>query len=204
MRIRSWSIKVREFCVWRWNESACVQITVALTSISQQKMLQACIPYLVCGASKPQLPHPLNKQTTSHPLNKRKKSVSSRLRENGIHNKTSEFTMKVRVWIWKHLILKSLMLFRANSATRFLEFNMPLIKSLRAGLPASNCFLDKEELQPICSLVNSTTKRSLSVKIFSLLQLLLWKAHQSFLMCFWLKTSVWIWNSFWNGFRSSL
>jgi len=41
---------------------------------------------------------------------------------------------------------------------RFLEFNMSLIKSLRARLPASNCFLDKEELQPLCSLVNSTTK----------------------------------------------
>jgi len=35
---------------------------------------------------------------------------------------------------------------------------MSLIKSLRARLPASNCFLDKEELQPLCSLVNSTTK----------------------------------------------
>jgi len=35
---------------------------------------------------------------------------------------------------------------------------MSLIKSLRSRLPASNCFLDKEELQPLCSLVNSTTK----------------------------------------------
>jgi len=41
---------------------------------------------------------------------------------------------------------------------RFLEFNMSLNKSLRARLPASNCFLDKEELQPLCSFVNSTTK----------------------------------------------
>ena len=41
---------------------------------------------------------------------------------------------------------------------RFLEFNMSLIKSLRAHLPASNCFLDKEELQLLCFLVNSTTK----------------------------------------------
>jgi len=40
----------------------------------------------------------------------------------------------------------------------FLELNMSLIKSLRARLPASNYFLDKEELQPLCSLVNSTTK----------------------------------------------
>ena len=44
----------------------------------------------------------------------------------------------------------------ANSATGF--WNMSLIKSLRALLPASNCLLDKEELQPLCSLVNSTTK----------------------------------------------
>jgi len=41
---------------------------------------------------------------------------------------------------------------------QFLEFNISLVKSLRARLAASNCFLDKEELQPLCSLVNSTTK----------------------------------------------
>jgi len=35
---------------------------------------------------------------------------------------------------------------------------MPLIKSLLARLPASNCFLDKEELQYLCSLVNLTSK----------------------------------------------
>ena len=35
---------------------------------------------------------------------------------------------------------------------------MSFIKFLRARLSASNCFLDKEELQPLCSLVNSTTK----------------------------------------------
>jgi len=35
---------------------------------------------------------------------------------------------------------------------------MSLIKSLRALLPASNCFLDKEELQSLCTLGNSTTK----------------------------------------------
>jgi len=29
---------------------------------------------------------------------------------------------------------------------------------LRARLPTSNCFLDKEELQTLCSLVKSTTK----------------------------------------------
>ena len=41
---------------------------------------------------------------------------------------------------------------------RFLEFNMSLVKSLRARSPASTCFLDKKELQPLCSLVNSTAK----------------------------------------------
>jgi len=35
---------------------------------------------------------------------------------------------------------------------------MSLIKSLRAFLPASKCFLEKEELQPLCSLVDSTSK----------------------------------------------
>jgi len=35
---------------------------------------------------------------------------------------------------------------------------MSLIKSLRTRLPASKYFLDKEELQPLSSLVNSTTK----------------------------------------------
>ena len=32
------------------------------------------------------------------------------------------------------------------------------VKSLSAFLPASNCFLDKEELQPLCSFVNLTNK----------------------------------------------
>jgi len=35
---------------------------------------------------------------------------------------------------------------------------MSLIKSFRVLSPESNCFLDKEELQPLYSLVNSTTK----------------------------------------------
>jgi len=35
---------------------------------------------------------------------------------------------------------------------------MSLIKYLRSLLPASNCSLDKEELQSLCSLVNLTTK----------------------------------------------
>jgi len=35
---------------------------------------------------------------------------------------------------------------------------MTLIKSLHVLSPVSNCFLDKEELQPLYSLVNSITK----------------------------------------------
>ena len=35
---------------------------------------------------------------------------------------------------------------------------MSLIKPLRVLSAASNCFLDKQKLQPLCSLVNSTTK----------------------------------------------
>ena len=65
--------------------------------------------------------------------------------------------MKVWLWIWKDLTFKSLILFKANSATGYWKL-MSLSKSFRVRLPASNYFLDKEELQPLCSLVNSTTK----------------------------------------------
>jgi len=47
---------------------------------------------------------------------------------------------------------------QSDFSHRFSEFDMSLIKSLSVRLPASNCFLDKEELQPLCSLINSTTK----------------------------------------------
>jgi len=40
----------------------------------------------------------------------------------------------------------------------FSEFYASLVKSLRVLSPTSHCFLDKEELQPLYSLVNSTTK----------------------------------------------
>ena len=40
----------------------------------------------------------------------------------------------------------------------FSEFDMSLIKPLRVLSAASNCFLDKQKLQPLYSLVNSTTK----------------------------------------------
>jgi len=60
---------------------------------------------------------------------------------------------------------------------------MSLIKSLQVLSLASNCFLDKEELQPLYS--ESIQLPKISVKI-SMLKLLLWKAlsHQSFVMCF--------------------
>jgi len=87
--------KVREFYVWRRNASACVSITAALTSISQHKMQLARIPYLVCGASKLQLSHHLNKWNYIPSLKQRKKSFSSRFREDVIHNKTH------RNWQWK-------------------------------------------------------------------------------------------------------
>ena len=41
---------------------------------------------------------------------------------------------------------------------RFSKFDMSLIKSLRVLSPASNYFLDKEELQSLYSVVNSTIK----------------------------------------------
>jgi len=47
---------------------------------------------------------------------------------------------------------------QSEFSNRFSELDMSLIKFLRVPLPASNCFLDKEELQPLHSLVNSTTK----------------------------------------------
>ena len=96
-RIGSWSRKVWEFCAWRRNASVCVSITAALTSINQHKMQLARIPYLVRGASKLQLSHPLNKRNYIPPSQHAKKSVSSPFRENVIHNKTHRNSQKVRV-----------------------------------------------------------------------------------------------------------
>ena len=59
-------------------------------------MQLARIPYLVCGASRLQLFHPLKSETTSHSLNTRKKSVSSRFKEDIIHNKTHRNSQ----WKW--------------------------------------------------------------------------------------------------------
>ena len=109
--------------------------------------------------------------------------------------------MNVRVWIWKHRTLKSLILFRANSDTGFRSF-MSLIKSFRALSPASNCFVDKEELQLLCSLVNSTTK-SISEDLLDVETSIVKSIVSSKLPDVpWMKTPVWIWTSFWNGFGS--
>ena len=69
----------------------------------------------------------------------------------GIHNESKSLNLKASYFE----IIDTI---QSEFSHLFLEFNMPFIKSLRARLPASNCFLDKEELQPLCSLVNSTTK----------------------------------------------
>ena len=69
----------------------------------------------------------------------------------GIHNESESLNLKASYFE----IIDTI---QSEFSHRFLEFNKSLIKSLRARLPASNCFLDKEELQPLCSLVNSTTK----------------------------------------------
>jgi len=93
----------------------------------------------------------------SHPPNKRKKSFSSRFGEDvitehiGIHKEGESLNLKASYF---EIIDTT----QSKFSHRFSEFNLSLIKSLRALLPASNCFLDKEELQPLCSLVNSTTK----------------------------------------------
>jgi len=47
---------------------------------------------------------------------------------------------------------------QSEFSCRFSEFDMSLIESLRVLSPASNCFLEKEKLQPLYSLVNSATK----------------------------------------------
>ena len=106
----------------------------------------------------------------------------------GIHNESESLNFKPSYFD----IIGTI---QSEFSHRLSEFNMSLIKSLRALSPASKFFLDKKELQPLCFSVNSTSKCTT----------VLWKAlsHQSFLMCFWMKTPVWIWTSFWNCFGST-
>jgi len=91
----------------------------------------------------------------SQPPNKRKKSVSSQFREDvitehiGIHNESENLNLKASYFE----IIDTI---QSEFSCRFSEFNMTLVKSLRTLLPASNCFLDKGELQPLRSLVKST------------------------------------------------
>ena len=101
---------------------------------------------------------PLNKRNyIPHPLNKRKKSVSSRFREDVIHNKTHRNSHESESLNLKASYFEIIDTIQSEFSHQFSEFDMPLIKSLRVLLPASNCFLDKE-LQPLYSLANSTTK----------------------------------------------
>ena len=164
-------------------------------------MQLARIPYLVCGASKLQISHPLNKWNYIPPSEQGKsrfhldsETTSFITKHIGIHNENGSLNLKASYF-------EIIVTIQSEFSKRFSEFDMFLIKYLRVLSPASNCFLDTEELQPLYSLVNSTNK--VPVKI-SMLKLRLWKAlsHQSFVTCFKMKTPVWIWTSFWNGFGS--
>ena len=122
-------------------------------------MQLARIPYLVCGASKLQLYHPLNKRLYIPPWTSEKSQfhldserTSIITTHIGIHNESESLNLKASYFE----IIDTI---QSEVSHRFMEFNMSLIKFLRARLPGSNGFLDREELQPLCSLVNSTTKR---------------------------------------------
>ena len=88
-------------------------------------------------------------------------------RENSQFHLDSERTLFITKHIGTHSESESLNLkvsyfeiidtIQSEFSHRFSEFDMSLIKSLRVLSLASNCFLDKE-LQPLFSLVNSTTK----------------------------------------------
>ena len=69
----------------------------------------------------------------------------------GIHNESESLKLKASYFE----IIDTI---QSEFSHRFLEFDMSLIKSFRVLSPELNCFLDKEELQPLYSLVNSTTK----------------------------------------------
>jgi len=69
----------------------------------------------------------------------------------GIHNGNESLNLKASYFE----IIDTI---QSEFSHRFLEFGMSLIKSLRVLSPASNCCFDKEELQPLYFLVNSTTK----------------------------------------------
>jgi len=69
----------------------------------------------------------------------------------GIHTESESLNLKASYFEIIDII-------QSEFSHRFSEFYMSLIKSLRVLSPTSNCFIDSEELQPLYSLVNSTTK----------------------------------------------
>ena len=107
---------------------------------------------------KLQSSHPLNKRNYIPPSEQAKKSVLSRFREDVIHNKHIGIYNESESLNLKASYFEITDTIQSEFSHRFSEFDMSLIKSLRALSPASNCFLDKEELQPLHSLVNWTTK----------------------------------------------
>jgi len=116
------------------------------------------IQYLVCGARKLQSSHPLNKRNYIRPWTSENSQfhfdserTSLITKHIGIHNESESLNLKASYFE----IIDTI---QSEFSHRFLEFNMSLVKSLRARSPASTCFLDKKELQPLCSLVNSTAK----------------------------------------------
>jgi len=85
-------------------------------------------------------------------------SVSSRFREDVIHNKHIEIHNESESLNLTSSYFEIIDTIQSEFSHRFSEFDMSLIKSLRVLSTVSHCFLDKEELQPLYSLVNSTTK----------------------------------------------
>ena len=69
----------------------------------------------------------------------------------GIHNESGSLNLKASYFE----IIDTI---QSEFSHWFWEFDMSLIRCLRVLSPASNCFLDKGDLQPLYSIVNSTTK----------------------------------------------
>jgi len=130
----------------------------------------------------------------SHPPNKRKKSLSSRCGEDVIS------PYRNLQWKWQFEFETSLLgnhwYYSSEFNHRFSEFSLSLIKSLRALSPAWNCFLGKERITTSLFFIqfNYQKYQWRSSRCWNYL----WKAlsHQSFLLCFWINTPVWFWNSF--------
>ena len=105
---------------------------------SSIKMLKGHMAQVSLGTPAPNKRNyiPPSEQTT-------KVSFISIQRRRHSWQNTSEFTMTVRVWIWKHLTLKSLILFRANSATGIRSLichSSNLCVFFRIAFPAQLCW----------------------------------------------------------------